>query len=55
MSLTFVSIEKAYLVCMHAPYEVSVPYASKVIANGKVDNRQTNKEANRHTIRTKTI
>ena len=29
---------------MHAKYEVSVSYSSKVIAKVKVDNRQTNKQ-----------
>ena len=36
---------------MHAKYEVSISYGSKVIAKVKVDNRQTNKQ----TDRTKTI
>ena len=30
---------------MHAKYEVSTSNGSKVIANVKVDNRQTNKQA----------
>ena len=33
---------------MHAKYEASISYGSKVIANVKVDNRQTNR------VRTKT-
>ena len=33
---------------MHAKYEVSISYGSKVIAKVKVDNRQTNKQTNRH-------
>ena len=36
---------------MHAKYEASMSYGSKVIGNVKVDNRQTNKQ----TDRTKTI
>ena len=32
---------------MHAKYEASISYGSKVIANVKVDNRQTNKQTNR--------
>ena len=32
---------------MHAKYEVSTSNGSKVIANVKVDNRQTNKQTNR--------
>ena len=36
---------------MHAKYEVSISYGSKVIAKVKVDNRQTDKQ----TDRTKTI
>ena len=32
---------------MHAKYEVSTSYNSKVIANVKVDNRQTNKQTDR--------
>ena len=34
---------------MHAKYEVSTSNCSKVIANVKVDNRQTNKQTNRQT------
>ena len=34
---------------MHAKYEVSTYNGSKVIANVKVDNRQTNKQTNRQT------
>ena len=41
---------------MHAKYEVSISYGSKVIAKVKVDNRQTDKQtADRQTDRTKTI
>ena len=48
---------------MHAKYEGSASYGSKVIANVKVDNRQTNKQTDRQadkqtdskTDRTKTI
>ena len=36
---------------MHAKYEVSVSNGSKVIANVKVDNRQTNKQTNKQTDR----
>ena len=32
---------------MHAKYEVSISYGSKVIAKVKIDNRQTNKQTNR--------
>ena len=32
---------------MHAKYEVSISYGSKVIAKVKVDNRQTNQQINR--------
>ena len=32
---------------MHAKYEVSISYGSKVIAKVKVDNRQTNKQTDR--------
>ena len=34
---------------MHAKYEVSIPYGSKVIAKVKVDNRQTNRQTDRQT------
>ena len=34
---------------MHAKYEVSISYGSKVIANVKVDNRQTNRQTDRQT------
>ena len=34
---------------MHAKYEVSTFRGSKVIANVKVDNRQTNKQTDRQT------
>ena len=34
---------------MHASYEVSASNGSKVIANVKVDNRQTNKQTDRQT------
>ena len=44
---------------MHAKYEVSISYGSKVIAKVKVDNRQTDRQTNRQTDkqtdRTKTI
>ena len=44
---------------MHARYEVSMFYGSKVIAKVKVDNRQTdkhtNRQTNKQTDRTKTI
>ena len=36
---------------MHAKYEVSTSNGSKVIANVKVDNRQTNKQTDRQTNR----
>ena len=36
---------------MHAKYEVSIAYGSKVIAKVKVDNRQTNKQTDRQTNR----
>ena len=36
---------------MHAKYEVSISNGSKVIANVKVDNRQTNKQTNKQTDR----
>ena len=32
---------------MHAKYEVSISYGSKVISKVKVDNRQTNRQTNR--------
>ena len=32
---------------MHAKYEASISYGSKVIANVKVDNRQTKRQTNR--------
>ena len=32
---------------MHAKYEVSISYGSKVIAKVKVDNRQTDKQTDR--------
>ena len=34
---------------MHAKYEVSISYGSKVIAKVKVDNRQTNRQTERQT------
>ena len=34
---------------MHAKYEVSISYGSKVIANVKVDNRQTDRQTNKET------
>ena len=34
---------------MHAKYEVSISYGSKVIAKVKVDNRQTNRQTDRQT------
>ena len=34
---------------MHAKYEVSISYGSKVIAKVKVDNRQTDKQTDRQT------
>ena len=34
---------------MHAKYEVSISYCSKVIAKVKVDNRQTDKQTNKQT------
>ena len=40
---------------MHAKYEVSTSKGSKVVANVKVDNRQTNKQTEKQTDRTKTI
>ena len=36
---------------MHAKYEVSISYDSKVIAKVKVDNRQTDKQTDRQTDR----
>ena len=33
---------------MHAKYEVSISYGSKVIAKVKVDNRQIDKQTDRH-------
>ena len=36
---------------MHAKYEVSISYGSKVIAKVKVDNRQTNRQTDRQTNR----
>ena len=36
---------------MHAKYEVSISYGSKVIVKVKVDNRQTNKQTDRQTDR----
>ena len=40
---------------MHAKYEVSISYGSKVIAKVKVDNRQTDRQTNKQTNRTKAI
>ena len=55
-SLTLVSLERGSLVrSMHAKYEVSIAYGSKVIAKVKVDNRQTDRQINKQTDRTKTI
>ena len=34
---------------MHAKYEASISFGSKVIANVKVDNRQTNKQTDKQT------
>ena len=34
---------------MHAIYEVFISYGSKVIAKIKVDNRQTNRQTDKHT------
>ena len=34
---------------MHAKYEVSISYGSKVMAKVKVDNRQTDRQTNRQT------
>ena len=34
---------------MHAKYEVSISYGSKVKAKVKVDNRQTDKQTNKQT------
>ena len=34
---------------MHAKYEVSISYGSKVIAKVKVDNRQTNRQTDKQT------
>ena len=34
---------------MHAKYEVCMSYVPKVIANVKVDNRQTNRQTNKQT------
>ena len=36
---------------MHAKYEVSISYGSKIIAKVKVDNRQTNKQTDKQTDR----
>ena len=36
---------------MHAKYEVSISYGSKVIAKVKVDNRQTDKQTDKQTDR----
>ena len=36
---------------MHAKYEVSISYGSKVIVKVKVDNRQTDRQTNRQTDR----
>ena len=36
---------------MHAKYEVSISYGSKIIAKVKVDNRQTNKQTDKQTNR----
>ena len=36
---------------MHAKYEVSISYGSKVIAKVKVDNRQTNRQTDKQTDR----
>ena len=38
---------------MHAKYEVSISYGSKVIAKVEVDNRQTNKQTDRQTNKQK--
>ena len=37
---------------MHAKYEVSFSYCSKVIANVEVDNRQTDKHTDKQTDQT---
>ena len=36
---------------MHAKYEVSISYGSKIIAKVEVDNRQTDKQTDRQTNR----
>ena len=36
---------------MHAKYEVSISYSSKVIAKVKADNTQTNRQTNKQTDR----
>ena len=45
-AVALVSFERASLdkLNMHAKYEASISYGSKVIANVKVDKRQTNKK-----------
>ena len=52
-SLTLVSFEGHHKWSMHAKYEVSISYGSKVIAKVKVDNRQTGQKqyAPDHSIR----
>ena len=40
---------------MHAKYEGSISYHSKVIAKVKVDDKETNRRTNKQTDRTKTI
>ena len=51
-SLTLMSIWKGMISgSMHAKYEVSISYGSKVIAKVKVDNRQTDKQTDRQTNR----
>ena len=44
-----------HLWSMHAKYEVSISYGSKVIAKVRVDNRQTDRQTDKQTDMTKTI
>ena len=48
-SLTLVSFKGCHEWSMHGKYEVSISYGSKGIAKVEVDNRQTNKQADKQT------
>ena len=50
MSLTLVSLQGHHKLSMHAKNEVSISYSIKVIANVKVNNRQTNKQTGQNNM-----